>query len=944
MIEQHIYEKTELGLSTFAKSKGLAEGYIESNIRPYYSAVDIFYLEGKSFPGLKCAIPLSDGSVLVGTGVKADGEGRAYIHSFVANAASLSVLAEKSGFFTAPPPEGVKESPVLPSLSDMECGRAAGFFKTLKSINMSKGEYTALLAAIFASREQNRNVFISLGKNADISEAALLMSRLYADLPYYLRRCIGFYTLYGEVYLRPEVNIYFIPPEKLSLSKKEAFVEGFNVSKDYIFDIENKQYLHINDLKEDVSGEYVELTASCLEGGKRQEEFFAFAEAVSQGMSHEKRMSLRFYDDLAYIYNMRENEESLPSKIGRVTVAFSEILKSGAGEAVAECYSEFIRIYRKHLKSRQAAASIEILRRLVANYDKCPKVQKEELYDLLTLDIELCMKAEDDEAVFTHVNAMRASAELYNRITENKMLPSKSLIKRYFTYMLDKKRTIHSLMEYADSVYQDMPQMKKNSILRDMLSERATELYNTSGDRLEAVKYLEGKCAALEGKYPEIKELFASVYNYALESAMTSVSVADITLSQLERFPLRGAEEINPELTLKHKILLAAKEILALTDDLALSFVNYDAFGFEQVAGKLSDDPTSAKKAEGELKALLKRILPEKKASPKRMLYTIEYYVESTDKPTAHTDFDAIYSFIDKELEAMPFEFIEWYLSGGLYMTPIVKNGRITREVSPKKPQLSELSAFYDATARYFSGHGRELATERETKKMKKALDRVSLLHPDYRALTLKFRKTLNTIVRESYSPLKRLAVKIASAKNFKFAALCAGCICLATAGAFIGSWAAKKMNNGSARMKSYADAETSSVSRFSWAAYKLTGEGEYVPAAGVIDDGELTEALDFDRDEKIVISFGTETGIKVDGISISALLEKESSGISVFVTDENGRRLSVGISDYDIQSGAAVYSFAEPMTVKNIIIAPTDKSDGGSAVIRDVNAYIINE
>lgn len=277
-------------------------------------------------------------------------------------------------------------------------------------------------------------------------------------------------------------------------------------------------------------------------------------------------------------------------------------------------------------------------------------------------------------------------------------------------------------------------------------------------------------------------------------------------------------------------------------------------------------------------------------------------------------------------------------------MTPIVKNGRITREVSPKKPPLSELSAFYDATARYFSGHGRELATEREAKKMKKALDHVSLLHPDYRALTLKFRRTLNTIVRESYSPLKRLAVRIASAKNFKFAALCAGCICLAIAGAFIGSWAARRLNNVEAQMKSYADAEISNVSRFSWAAYKLTSEGEYVPAAGAIDDGELTEALDFDRDEKIVISFGSETGIKVDGISISVLLEEDSSGISVFVTDEAGRRLSIGISDYDIQSGSAVYSFAEPMTVKNIIIAPTDKSEGGSAVIRDVNAYIIKE
>ena len=63
-----------------------------------------------------------------------------------------------------------------------------------------------------------------------------------------------------------------------------------------------------------------------------------------------------------------------------------------------------------------------------------------------------------------------------------------------------------------------------------------------------------------------------------------------------------------------------------------------------------------------------------------------------------------------------------------------------------------------------------------------------------------------------------------------------------------------------------------------------------------------------------------------------------------MFVTDESDRKLSVGVSDYDIASGSSVYSFSSPMTVKNIIIEPKDKTEKGNALIKEVNAYIIKE
>lgn len=942
MIEQHIFLKTELGLSTLSKSKGLTESYIESNLKPLYSAVDIYYLDGKDFPGLKCAAHLGGGFVAIGTGVKGKKNSPSYIHTFLVNAASMAEAAKNGSFFLSEPGGNFGSSPVLPALEETGELPAPPDFSALKRrIGITEAEYTALLAAAIASREQGRNVFVSLGDNMGIAEIELLLRRLYSDLPYYIRCNIGFMTLFGEVNLRPEANIYFLPPEKLALNKTDAFIEGKSVSKDYVFDCENKKYLHIADLKDDLSGEFLAFSAPGKRTDEEKRRFFDFAAEAAKNLGHEKKMSLRFYDDLVCIYTLRENDTSLPLKLGRVTVIFTELLKFGAKEGVLSCYLEFLRSYRKILKSRSAPSSLEILRRLVLNYDCIDEKAKEKLYDVLTLDIELCLKSEDDELLFTHINAMRDSAELYNRVTENKMIPGKGLVRRYFTYMFSRKKTVHSLLEYLDSVYFEMPKMQDNEILSEMATERIKELYDSSPDWLEALCYMGTKCAELKEKYAKAAPVFDSVYYYALSGYMASLVPGDITASQAEKFPLPGAEELGTEFAAKHKTVLAAKEILALAGDVALSFVSYDAFGFDSVAEKLSDDPALSKKAEADLKNILKNALPEKKDSPKRMLYIIAYYAYTSG---GRTDFDAIYAFLDRVLQTAPFEFIEWYLSSDLYMTPIKKNGRIFREVSPKKPDLSALGDFYSATERYFSSHGKTLSSSREAGTMKKALERTAGLHPDYRALTLKFKKALSAIARENYSPGKRIAARIASGKNFKFIAACLALAAIVSGGIAIGLAVSKHFSSGEVKMKNYADSEVLNLSRLSWSAYKKTDGGEYIEAASCIDGADSFVILDYDMDEKIVVSFGTETGLKIDGISISAVIADSGAGFSVFVTDENGRKLSVGVSDYDIAKGSSVYSFSSPMTVKNIIIEPKDKTEKGNAMIKEVDAYIIKE
>lgn len=942
MIEQHIYVKTGLGLETLSKSKGLTESYIENNIRPLFSPIDIYYLDEKSFPGVKCAVPLADGGLVISNGIRENGTTPSYIHSYVISAGSVDEFSENPSLFTAKCSYAYSDSPILPALSELKNQPpTADFCAMLHRLSMTESEYSAILSAVFSSREQMRNVFIAVGKKVGIPEISMLLSRIYADLPSYERKSIGYMTLFGEVNIRPEVNIYFVPEDKINLSREDGYIDTYSTSKDYIFDIENKKYLHIDDLRDDIKGEYISFIRSCLKASVSAEDFLSFADGAASFFPHEKKTSLRFYDDLAYIYNIRNNEDSLSAKAGRVSVVFTELFKAGAVNEASSYYSEFIRLYRRLVKSRSALIPLEILRRFILCYDMCPDKQKEEFFDLLSLDIELCMKTSDDEALFTHIDAMRISPSLYERVIETKMLPGKGLIKRYFNYLFDKKLTVHALMEFADSVYADMPQMQTNSIFYDMLKERAISLYDTSGNRLEAVAYLDAKSHELKEKYPDAAQASSEIYLYALESYMSSLVVSDITLSQLDKFPLSDAESLGDEIALKHKTVLAAKEISELTNDVALSFLSYDAFGFEAVASKLSDNETLALKAESDLKEILRRALYEKKDAPKRMLFIIAYYAESSRRPIPKVNFDNIYSFIDRALPDSAFEFTDWYLTGDLFMTPILSSGHVRREVSPKKPDLTELSAFYDATIRYFSVHGKSLVSSRDSKKLKKAADRVSSLHRDYRALTLNFRKSLNLIVRENYSPLRRLFSKIASGKNFKFALIVLLFVSLAVSGLAIGSFWARHTKNGIAETKSYADSEALMLDRMSWTAYKIKNDGTFLPAAECLLSNDKSVLLDSSRDSEIVVSFGTEYGLTVSGISVCAVLSDKNPGFNVYVTDENNRRLSVGVSDYDIESGSSVYSFSLPLTVKNIIIAPKPNSEG-TLTVKEVNAYII--
>ncbi len=944
MIEQQVFIKTGIGLETCSKSTSLSEDYIASHIRPFYSSLDLFYLEGKDSPGYKSLIPLPDGSLIIGTGAKLSGTAGSYLHNYILSPDCAEEASVFSAALLASPDSYDASTPYLPALKEIPNVKAnTGFLrKHFTALNISTAEYMALLAAIFASVEQNKNLFIALPRKTTITEICAIMFGLYESLPFSIRRKTGFCTLFGETEIRPEINIYFIPTDKIITKKELCYIESYNASRDYVFNLSKKTYSHISDLKESLSEEYLSMVAQAISDKCPLSDFFDFAEEAGKNLPEERSLSLRYFNDLSYIYRLKENEETLPQKAGRITIIFTELLRSGVKDKVFSYYSEFIHLYRRYIKQKNILIPPEILKRLVFHYNYCPEKQQNELYDLLTFDLDICLKSSENDILFMHIDAFRGSALLYSKMLEQKMSPSTRLTTRYFTYLTEQRKTVHSLLEFADSVFSEMPQVSDNDIIRKMLCDKAMELYDTSGDRFEAVKYLEEKCAMLVAKHPDNAPLFSTIYRYALESYMKAMDVSELNTAKIEKFPLADGETINEECTAKHKIALAAKEILALTDDIAMSFVHYDAFGFENIRGNFSNSENDGKAAEDKLKNLLLRCLKEKKDAPRRIIYIILFYIFESKEARVQNDFDSIFDFLEKELNIPPLEFTEWYLSSKLFVSPITKNGRIFRETIGIRADLSMLTAFYESVRKYFISHGNILTKERNLKKMKKEMDAVCLVHPDFRELTLEFKKVLSGIVSENYSPLKRLADKIVSFKNFKFIVLISCIAIIIFGGIAIGGVLTAHRGESDTLETSAVSGDRIFTDRTSWSAYIHSLDNKYYPATDCINSDSGNVVLDFDKADSLTVEFSNREGLVINGISIAYIASSENVLADVYVFDENERKLSVSISDYDTETGASLYSFAKPMSIKKIVIQKNQNSAKGSITVNEINAYII--
>lgn len=940
MIEQQIYIKTGVGLESFGESSGISESYLDGFMRPYYSSLDLFYLEGSGSPGFKSMVPLSDGALMIGTGVQQEKIPFTFIHNYVIAKDEAELFAENAANLLSSPIENVTDSPLI-AVSKMPENKEKALLEGFLGLGIQKSEILVLLAAIFAAVEQNRNVFIAMPKKVKLSDIESLMFGLYEKMPYYLRAKTGFSTLYGETEIKNGINVYFIPEEKIISTKNTTYIENYSASRDYIFNFRKRTHLHIGELKEDITSDYLSLVSESIDKGSSLTDFFAFAKEAGKNLSHEKKLSLRFYNDLAYIYNLEKNEESLPQKAGRVTIIFTGLLRAGAGEKIFGAYSEFIRLYRRYIKGKNIPMPPEILKRLVINYDFCSEEKKDELYDLLTLDIDICLKEAESEILFMHIDSLRGSSELYNKVIEQKMTPSNRLIKKYFTYLLGRRKTIHSLMEFTESLCLEMPKISENEIIKEMILKSAHELYDTSGDRFEAVWYLDSKCSDLTKKYPNNKNLFSAIYKYALENYMNLLNVSDLDCQRIEKFPLSDAENINDECTRKHKIILAAKEILSLTNDLALSFVHYDAFGFENVLKNLSNDEDEAKIAEDELKKLVLSCLKEKKDAPRLTQYIILFYIFESKTLRAQHNFDGIFEYIEKEMGISCLDFMKWYLSSKLFVMPMTKNGKIVREAIGIRADLTLLTAFYESVRKYFLRHPELLKSGRNMKLLKKEMDAASYMHQDFRDLTQQFKKVLSNMLKENYSPVRRLTDRIISAKNFKFSLMVVG-LCIVLAGGFILGKVIYREFYAEKDLYTKKQGEMLLTNRLGWSSYILKKDGSYLPLALLLDGKDTGFEMSYEKDKCVKVKVANHGGVVIDGISIISSHTSESVGFSLYVSDAEGKRHLIGISDYDIEGGASLYTFPNSMCIKEIIIEPKDDNKKGNVILKEVNAYII--
>ena len=247
-----------------SKSQGLSDSYVSSHIRPYYSPIDLFYLDSKTSAIYKSLIPLADGSLLIGSAGKKEDEPKNYIHNYIIPKKDVDafILNPRNLVATAP---GFENTPYLSSLAELPKGKKPFTFdEVFSELEITKEDYMLILAAVFAAKEEGRNVFIALRRRISSKKITLLMRAIYEAMPYFMRKSLGFKTLYGETSIKQNVNVYFVPDDKLSIQGSNYFIESYNATKDYIFRLRDKKLSYVDTLREDLGKDYFSFLSKTL--------------------------------------------------------------------------------------------------------------------------------------------------------------------------------------------------------------------------------------------------------------------------------------------------------------------------------------------------------------------------------------------------------------------------------------------------------------------------------------------------------------------------------------------------------------------------------------------------------------------------------------------------------------------------------------------------------
>lgn len=966
MIEQQLYTKAEkgltkntLGMDTVAKSQGLEKAYLTNHIHQYcsYGIFDNDFFSNENLLKIRTFISLINDDMVVGQSVL--GKSDAIVHNFIIKKSvpewsyfvkDIRNLVCADGFVEQYDKANGINLPQLEGIDHHEKKLNLENCKAFFSQNsITEQSFRTLLAAVFYVFEKRKKIFISL-KGSIIEEqraAGELIKFVFAALPYAVRQKLGYTNFFYAGEAIAGIEVYFVYNKLMPESGNIIKLGERNTAKDYIFDFEHQNFLH-HEFEQTQKSEFLNLVIENLKSLEKMNGFYEFAQAMSCKLPDVRRLGIRLYDDLVILYNIeRQSDEEFIASAGKMVIALGDILNSGNETAVfLDTYKLFLSRYLKTLTASGSPASMEITKRLVYQYDGSNIKIKEDIESLILCNLELCLQEGNNELMFTHMEIVKASNALYREIVQQKLVSRPELLNIYIKYLFDQKKTVHAIMELTDYMLGDMAVVIEKPNIKNMLYNKAVELYESSGDRFIALRYLEDKCRILKDKYPDKADLFEAIHKDCLDQFMRTVTISSLSVDHIMEYSLTGVEKMGDEAKLKQNMILALKEILLLTQDPTMAFIHYDAFGFENIEMQLSSDLATSRKAEAEIKKRLWTAANERKIASKRAVYPVVLYAAENKENALSYDFDRIFKFISDTLDTEPSDFINWFMNSSLYIMPEKHDDEKTlkRNVAGmEEADASILSAFYNSVLNYYHKKGGAfLRNKRYVQKLKKSLCMSKGKHKDYDAVLDDFNEKFNSIVYQQLAPIDRFFSWVGKGNIVKVIIIAIIVLAIVLLGVLI---AKQYAQDAGASIPAASDSSDESktvlmenVKRSRWSASIISNEGESISAPRIIDNTTF-QKFNLEKDDAILVSIGD---ITVDGISIVFSEDTDDLADKLKVKIETVDNKKITLSQSDYEDGATIYTFKKATTVKNIIIENNAKDNVGVVEIKNINAFII--
>ena len=316
-----IFRSTE-GYDTIAKSSGLDPSFIKKVLHPFcvYDAPAELAARGEKdgalYPETMHLLHLENGDVLLGRSVyqAADFTGLRsafFTHNYIIPSGYGSKSAsDYKNWLQAAFTESydIDNGMEIAELASLPIHAAAAVKPTYHSIltllNIGEKRFKQLLYAVMSAVGGKKKIYIAL--DVPIKQlpdkAKLLLSLLYACLPYAFRKQLGFITYAKEPQSRKSVHLTFV--EKGSLRQGDRSIE-----KDYTFDFVNDRVSNVDLDGTDLP--YLDFVWDNLDRPERVDNFFQFAEQMLAGMEPERQIAAASYHELCVIYQIEEGNDSL---------------------------------------------------------------------------------------------------------------------------------------------------------------------------------------------------------------------------------------------------------------------------------------------------------------------------------------------------------------------------------------------------------------------------------------------------------------------------------------------------------------------------------------------------------------------------------------------------------------------------------------------------------